>query len=62
MMSIVAAFDLPGEYVWHCHILSHEDNEMMRPFFVEAPVEQLLSTVRLSHEDWLPIRHGDYFM
>ena len=20
----------PG-YVWHCHILDHEDNEMMRP-------------------------------
>jgi bilirubin oxidase len=24
-------FDLPGYYVWHCHILEHEDNEMMRP-------------------------------
>ncbi len=23
----------PG-YLWHCHILEHEDNEMMRPFFV----------------------------
>jgi len=23
----------PG-YVWHCHILDHEDNEMMRPFNV----------------------------
>jgi spore coat protein A len=20
-----------GDYVWHCHILDHEDNEMMRP-------------------------------
>jgi spore coat protein A len=29
---IVAKFDLPGEYVWHCHILSHEDHEMMRPY------------------------------
>jgi spore coat protein A, manganese oxidase len=26
---VVAKFDLLGEYVWHCHILSHEDNEMM---------------------------------
>ena len=26
-----AYFDIPGLYVWHCHILSHEDNEMMRP-------------------------------
>ncbi len=27
-------FDLPGRYVWHCHIVDHEDNEMMRPFHV----------------------------
>ncbi len=20
-----------GSYIWHCHILEHEDNEMMRP-------------------------------
>jgi FtsP/CotA-like multicopper oxidase with cupredoxin domain len=31
---IKATFDIPGLYVWHCHILSHEDNEMMRPFCV----------------------------
>jgi len=31
---IIAKFDLPGKYVWHCHILSHEDNEMMRPYCV----------------------------
>ncbi len=24
----------PG-YVWHCHIIDHEDNEMMRPYYVE---------------------------
>jgi len=23
----------PG-YVWHCHIIDHEDNEMMRPYTV----------------------------
>ncbi|WP_186313283.1 multicopper oxidase domain-containing protein, partial [Staphylococcus epidermidis] len=23
-----------GDYVWHCHILEHEDYEMMRPFTV----------------------------
>ncbi len=29
-----ALYDLPGFYVWHCHIVEHEDNEMMRPFHV----------------------------
>jgi spore coat protein A len=23
-----------GKYLWHCHILEHEDNDMMRPFEV----------------------------
>jgi spore coat protein A len=23
-----------GLYVWHCHVLEHEDNEMMRPYIV----------------------------
>ncbi|HEU4435894.1 MAG TPA: multicopper oxidase domain-containing protein [candidate division Zixibacteria bacterium] len=33
------AFDATAEpgYVWHCHILEHEDNEMMRPYMVVAP-------------------------
>jgi spore coat protein A len=29
---VKALFDLPGLYVWHCHIVEHEDNEMMRPY------------------------------
>jgi spore coat protein A, manganese oxidase len=36
---IVARFDIAGLYVWHCHILEHEDNEMMRPFEVMDVVE-----------------------
>ena len=31
---IAATFDIPGLYVWHCHIVEHEDNEMMVPFCV----------------------------
>ena len=27
-----AHFSAPGQFVWHCHILEHEDNEMMRPY------------------------------
>ncbi len=31
---IIARFDRSGLYVWHCHILEHEDNEMMRSYYV----------------------------
>jgi spore coat protein A, manganese oxidase len=32
---IIVPFEgYPGRYVWHCHILEHEDNEMMRPYEV----------------------------
>jgi FtsP/CotA-like multicopper oxidase with cupredoxin domain len=34
---IRAKFDLAGLYVWHCHIVEHEDNEMMRPLRVGQP-------------------------
>lgn len=31
---VKAKFDIAGLYVWHCHIVEHEDNEMMRPYVV----------------------------
>jgi spore coat protein A len=35
---IIARFEgYAGRYVWHCHILEHEDNEMMRPYDVLPP-------------------------
>jgi FtsP/CotA-like multicopper oxidase with cupredoxin domain len=33
-----AKFETPGQFVWHCHIVEHEDNEMMRPFRI-GPVQ-----------------------
>jgi spore coat protein A len=47
--TIIAKFDLPKvpynvpnsprtgghEYVWHCHILEHEEHDMMRPLIVK---------------------------
>lgn len=41
--SLLYAFDPskgPG-YVWHCHIIDHEDNEMMRPYAVKASPARL---------------------
>jgi len=35
---IIARYaDYTGMYVWHCHILEHEDNEMMRPYEIVMP-------------------------
>jgi len=41
---VKAVFDKEGLYVWHCHILSHEDYDMMRPFYVgDMPEEELFA-------------------
>jgi len=31
---IKPTFNRPGIYIWHYHILSHEDNEMMLPYCI----------------------------
>jgi spore coat protein A len=38
---VIAKFDRIGKYVWHCHILSHEDHDMMRPFIVTESVAKI---------------------
>ncbi|HEU4902923.1 MAG TPA: multicopper oxidase domain-containing protein, partial [Flavisolibacter sp.] len=43
VLRVIAKFDLAGKYAWHCHILSHEDNEMMRPYLVK-PATQMAIT------------------
>jgi hypothetical protein len=38
--TIKAKFDIAGDkYVYHCHILSHEEHDMMRPLRVVAPTK-----------------------
>ena len=38
--TLIFLFDPNGGhgYVWHCHIIDHEDNEMMRPSAVEPKI------------------------
>jgi FtsP/CotA-like multicopper oxidase with cupredoxin domain len=31
--------DFDNEYVWHCHILGHEENDFMRPFIFHPTVQ-----------------------
>ena len=44
-------FDTEGQYVWHCHIVEHEDNEMMRPYRIGPvqPGQPQLSTSSSEH-------------
>jgi spore coat protein A len=35
---VAVKFDIAGLYVWHCHILSHEDNMMMRDLIVQNTI------------------------
>ena len=41
-------FERTGQYVWHCHIVEHEDNEMMRPFRI-GPADPAAPTHMASH-------------
>jgi len=34
---VKAQFNSAGQFVWHCHIVEHEDNEMMRPYRIGPP-------------------------
>ena len=43
---IRAQFSTPGQFVWHCHIVEHEDNEMMRPMRVGPPQAGQPATMR----------------
>jgi FtsP/CotA-like multicopper oxidase with cupredoxin domain len=42
---IKATFDKPGRYVWHCHILSHEDHEMMRVLHVGPGADVMAKSI-----------------
>ncbi len=40
------------EYVYHCHILSHEEMDMMRPvLYALPPLQADTLVVRPAHED-----------
>ncbi len=37
VLTILVRFEgYTGRYVYHCHMLEHEDNDMMRPYEVVA--------------------------
>lgn len=58
VVRIIATFDKPGEYVWHCHILTHAEHDMIRPFEVVLAPEPVTDATEsdplLSGEAELP--------
>jgi spore coat protein A len=47
VLTIIARFEgFTGRYVFHCHMLEHEDNDMMRPYVVVS--EELRPPARLA--------------
>jgi spore coat protein A, manganese oxidase len=60
---IRAQFVNPGQYVWHCHIVEHEDNEMMRPYRIgplqqDQPAESIRSSARQTPAAFRLLRRG----
>jgi spore coat protein A len=57
LLKILATFDgFAGRFVYHCHVLEHEDHEMMRPYIV-LPEEALDMMPKMPQ---MPGRHGSH--
>lgn len=50
----------PG-YVWHCHLLEHGDNEMMRPYKLAAPASAVLPIAVASAVAGAAVLSGAYY-
>ncbi len=64
--NVVSSFD--NEYVWHCHILGHEEFDFMRPFVFhpnvvipDAPTNVTLTGATLTWTDPTPVGGFDAF-
>jgi o-aminophenol oxidase len=52
VVDIVVRFDVfCGRYMYHCHILEHEDHDMMRPFVVMPAELMPFMDMHASHDD-----------
>jgi FtsP/CotA-like multicopper oxidase with cupredoxin domain len=61
--TIRARFERPGRFNWHCHMMSHEDDEMMRLYYVEeAPNKETKSLRRDGTNERSPRRHNKLFL
>ena len=57
MVSIAARFEpFYGRYMYHCHVVEHEDNDMMRPFVVAPEMGMGMEAMHPQHR--LPAQPG----
>ena len=54
---IKAKFEIAGLYVWHCHIVEHEDNEMMVPICIKNAATDTACNAAPGGRPW-PIVNG----
>ena len=49
ILRVIARFeDYTGKYAYHCHIIEHEDHEMMRQFWLLDPIKLSLDATRIN--------------
>ena len=61
MMRVIARFeDYVGKYPYHCHVLEHEDQEMMRQFEVVDPAISVVEPARTFAFDLGPARPNPF--
>ncbi len=54
---VKAKFEIAGLYVWHCHIVEHEDNEMMVPVCIKGSATDTACNAAPGGTPW-PIVNG----
>jgi spore coat protein A len=61
VVDIVVRFDVfCGRYMYHCHILEHEDHDMMRPFVVMPPELMPFMDMHAGHDGEAPASGHDH--
>lgn len=59
MVSIAARFEpFHGRYMYHCHVVEHEDNDMMRPFVVAPDMGMGMGMGSMHPQRRLPAQPG----
>ena len=51
ILIIKMIFNKSGLYVWHCHMIDHEDNEIMRPMYIKNHPDEIFDIATTNNLD-----------